>query len=38
MNRSRAKRTRREIMRHFVLGFAAICMLYPLLWMIMSSF
>ncbi len=38
MNESRAKKTRREIGRHIILGFAAICMLYPLLWMIMSSF
>ncbi len=29
---------RREILRHIVLGFAAVLMLYPLLWMIMSSF
>jgi len=30
--------SRREFVRHMVLGFAAILMLYPLLWMIMSSF
>lgn len=38
MNVSRATKTRREVIRHFILGFAAIAMLYPLLWMIMSSF
>jgi len=38
MNESAGKKIRRQVLRHFVLGFAAICMIYPLLWMIMSSF
>lgn len=38
MNISPVKKKSRELLRHFLLGFAAILMLYPLLWMIMSSF
>lgn len=37
MNESRAIKTRRAVFRHMLLGFAAVLMLYPLLWMIMSS-
>lgn len=33
-----ARTIRHEILRHMVLGFAAVLMIYPLLWMIMSSF
>lgn len=34
----RVRNVRREVLRHMLLGFAAVLMLYPLLWMIMSSF
>lgn len=38
MSGARVRSVRREVLRHMVLGFAAVCMLYPLLWMILSSF
>ncbi|MBY6151641.1 carbohydrate ABC transporter permease [Vannielia litorea] len=38
LNESRATKVRRQVLRHFVLGFASILMIYPLLWMVMSSF
>lgn len=38
MKQNGAKNWRAEFLRHIVLGFAAVLMLYPLLWMIMSSF
>lgn len=38
MNESRSKKIRRQMIRHMVLSFCAVLMLYPLLWMIMSSF
>jgi len=34
----RVRNVRREVLRHMLLGFAAVLMLYPLLWMIMSSY
>ncbi|MCB9946043.1 MAG: carbohydrate ABC transporter permease [Geminicoccaceae bacterium] len=38
MNEVRPGHTRNEFLRHAVLGFAAIMMIYPLLWMILSAF
>ena len=38
MNVSRGKKTRREILRHLALSIATVLMVYPLLWMILSSF
>lgn len=38
MKHSGARSRKKEFLRHLVLGFAAVIMLYPLLWMIMSSF
>ena len=38
MNEVRPGHTRNEFLRHMVLGFAAILMIYPLLWMILSAF
>lgn len=38
MNSSGAKTLRGSMFRHMLLGFSAVLMLYPLLWMIMSSF
>jgi len=35
---SRSKQPWRQVLRHAVLGFAAVIMIYPLLWMIISSF
>lgn len=37
MRKNGAKTLRHEILRHILLGFAAVLMLYPLLWMFMSS-
>ena len=38
MNKVRPGHTRNEFLRYAVLGFAAIMMIYPLLWMILSAF
>jgi len=38
MSRDRGAKTGREIFRHLVLSVCSVIMLYPLLWMIMSSF
>lgn len=37
MKHSGTRTRKQEFFRHLVLGFAAVIMLYPLLWMIMSS-